>query len=201
MTFYTFTADTNWLRSSDCHILLVHHSNDSCVGCRSSITSFYFFPIALISIANWRGWELITVEPIRNKPVSCSSSSYSLKLSGFKAFCMCSGAFSYQSSLLIKLFGHCGEHWANERCANQWKPAEHLKTLLPHRQNAVSCTLPGWQEQAETHLSIRTHFIPIQTCIIRLAGRRAFLLQVLNSLTAALNRNAVSTLGCFSYRE
>lgn len=49
----------------------------------------------------------------------------------------------------------------------------HLETLLWHMQNVVSLTLPGWQEQAETHLSIRAHFIPIKTGILRPAGGRS----------------------------
>lgn len=84
MTFYMFTAYTNWLRSSDCCVLLVRHSEGSCISCRYSTMSFYFFPIALINIANWK-----RVGPTRNNPVLCSSSSYSVKLlSGFKAFYM-----------------------------------------------------------------------------------------------------------------
>lgn len=138
------------------------------------------YPVSVISpLLTGREWELVTVGPIKNKCVSSSHSSYSSKLlSGFKVI-VCDLMIFHINLLNQIVFGHCEEHWADEGCANQesiwW----------------YSSTLPDWQEQTETPVSIRTHFLPVQTCIIKLIGRIKLLLQVLNNLTAALKRNSL----------
>lgn len=154
---------------------LVCPSHHGGVACRSSVTSFCHF-----SIVNWKKVRTHHCGPIKNKTASCSHSSYSLKLSsGFKVF-ICDLMIFHINLLNQIVFGHCEEHWANEGCTSQ-------ESIWWH-----SSTLPAWQEQTETPVSIRTHFLPVQTCIIRLIGRIKSLLQVLNSLTDALKRNSLS---------
>lgn len=133
-------------------VLLVCHSRHGGVGCRSSVTSFCYFPIV-----NWKRVSLHDVGPIKNKPVSCLHSSYSLKQSsGFKVF-MWSDDFSYecaQWNCVQALWGPLSK-WG------MCQPGEHLVALLH-----TTCLA----RQTEAWVSIRTHFLPVQTCIIRLTG-------------------------------
>lgn len=103
------------------------------------------WPVSVISpLLTGREWELITVGPSKKNSVSCSHSSYSFKLSlGFKVF-ICDLMIFCINLLNQIVFGPCGEHWANEGCANQESIKKHFSTL------------PAWQEQAEIPVSIRT---------------------------------------------